>query len=62
MKLAPERQKADCSPRPLPGKPLPLGWRGVLRGEVTAAGDGGGQGVWGIGSGENIFSLANYFP
>lgn len=57
------KQEADCSPRPLPGKPLSLGWGEGVRGVATAARDGGGQGVGGgIGSGENIFSLANYFP
>lgn len=57
-------QEAGCSGRASPRETtvFGVGWGGVLRGEATAAGAGGGQGVWGIGSGENIFSLANYFP
>lgn len=60
----PAEQEAGYTARASPRETTVIGmrWGGVLRGEATAAGDGGGQGVWGIGSGENIFSLANYFP
>lgn len=55
----PVSQEADCSPRLLLGKPLSIGGWG---GEAMWCWDGGGQGGWGSGSGENIFSPANYFP